>query len=98
MEQAVGYRRRGGEGTLTLRGTVDIFEAQSLRAAALRALGDSKAQTLRLDLAHAERLDVSALQVLCALRRDLETQGRTLICLPVPSAVADACEATGCTL
>ena len=74
---AAQYKRQGEAGILALHGAVDIFEAQAVHAAALEALADHTA-VVRLDSADAQRLDLSALQVLAALRRDLEAAGRNL--------------------
>lgn len=63
-------------GVLVLRGVVDIFEVAALHAAGLQALGDAGARAIRLDVRDVERLDGSAGQILCALKRDLETVGR----------------------
>ena len=98
MAKTITYRRRGGEGTLSLHGVVDIFEAASLRDAALRAVGDAGISTLHLDVAHAERLDVSALQILFALRNEIEGQERTFIPGVIPPAVADSLAKIGCVL
>ncbi len=63
---------------MILRGSADIFEAQTVHAAALQALTDNGAAAIRLDSTNVQRLDLSALQILAALRRDLETAGRKL--------------------
>lgn len=66
----IQYQRRGGSGTLRLAGVMDIFDAGALRDAAQKALADEKAKTLRVDFADVERLDLSAAQILMALRRE----------------------------
>ena len=73
---AIQYRRRGSSGTLRLAGVVDIFEAEALRDEARKALADAKAQTLRVDFADAERIDLSAAQILIVLRREMTEAGR----------------------
>ena len=98
MDKTVNYRRRGGEGTLTLCGVVDIFEAEALREAALRALGDGSAAVLQIDLSRAERLDVSALQTLSALRHGVEAAGRTSAISDVPDVLTASWEKIGYSL
>ena len=78
-QKTVTYQRRQEEGTLTLRGCVDIFEAGALHAAVQRALRDSKASAICVNLAEVERLDVSAIQLLLALRREVEAAGRIFL-------------------
>ena len=75
---AAQYKQQDAEGILVLHGVVDIFEAQAVHAAASEALADYKAAVVRLDSANAQRLDLSALQILSALRRDLEAASRHL--------------------
>jgi anti-anti-sigma factor len=86
---AITLKRRGSAGTLTLSGVVDIFEAERLHAHAQRAIKDAKVQTLHLDLAQTERLDASAVQVLCALKHSLEASGRTLVLDAASHRMAD---------
>ncbi len=86
---AAQYERQGEEGILALHGAVDIFEAQAVHAAALETLADH-AVTVRLDSADAQRLDLSALQVLVALRRDLEAASRSLHVSGLEAAAARA--------
>lgn len=93
-EKTALYRRRGTAGTLTLQGSVDIFEAKIVHDAACRALADTKAQSVCADLSAVERLDLSGLQILSALRRDLELDGRTFV-LQVPDTLAAALSQTG---
>lgn len=75
---AAHYKQQGEEGILALHGTVDIFEAQAVHAAASEALAHTQALAVCLDTADVQRLDLSALQILAALRRDLEMAGRGL--------------------
>ena len=91
------YSRRGAAGTLTLSGSVDIFEAQAVYTAAQRALADPKAVSLCADLSEVQRLDLSALQILCALRRDLEAAGRT-VQFQMPDTLAAAVARAGISL
>ena len=86
--QKADYQRRKQEGTLTLRGVVDIFEAAPLQAQAQRALHDEKATALSVNLAQAERLDVAALQILIALRRDAQAAGRVFTVRNTPPPIA----------
>ena len=91
------YERRGGEGHLTFRGDVDIFEARTAHAAAADCLGDTEAAFVTLDLTAARRLDLAAMQILAALRRDLEAAGRPLT-PQIPAPLAAAMTRTGLTL
>ncbi len=79
QEKPVTYRRTGTQGKLILRGIVDIFEAEGLHKTALRALHDGSATTLLADLSATERLDISALQILCALKLATEEVGKTML-------------------
>jgi anti-anti-sigma regulatory factor len=83
----ITYQRRKQGGALTLTGVVDIFEAESLHAAAARALKDLKTDALTIDLARLERLDVAALQILLALRSDFCATGRRISFCNTPAAV-----------
>ena len=87
MNAAAAYRRRGAQGTLSLRGIVDIFEAGALHAAARQAASDSRAETIRVNLAEVERLDLSAVQILAALRMKTEQNGRAWIAENIPASV-----------
>jgi anti-anti-sigma regulatory factor len=97
-QSCVRYRRRGSIGTLTLRGVVDIFEAIALHGSARRILQDSRAASVRLDCSQVERLDLSAIQILLALRRDLTASGRDWKAEDLPSSLHGALEKTGCPL
>lgn len=72
---------------LTLSGIIDIFQAASLHAAGRKALGDKRAETLCIHLADVTRLDISAIQVLMALRREAEQAGHTCEVVAAPDAV-----------
>jgi anti-anti-sigma regulatory factor len=94
----MNYRRRGTSGTLKLRGIVDIFEAGVLHTTALSALHDEKATTVRVDLTEVERLDVSALQILLALKQSIEASGRTFSAETSSEAVLKQFHRIGVTL
>ena len=79
LSKTVSYHRRHGEGALTLRGSVDIFEAAMLHTAVQRASSDHKAAAICVDYTGAERLDISAIQLLLALRRDVKATGRQFL-------------------
>jgi anti-anti-sigma regulatory factor len=91
----ITYRRQAAQGTLTLRGRVDIFESEALHAQALRALQDTKATTLQVESTHAEIIDFSALQILCALKRDVEAEGRSCIFQAIPEEIRTRAEQYG---
>src|SRR5689334_4626355 len=92
------YRRRGNTGHLHLSVVVDIFEAAALREVALRALADHKAATVQVDLSAVERLDMSALQILLVLRRELEAADRTFRTKSIAPALVSDLERNGLTL
>lgn len=98
QSQHLSYRRQGGLGTLQLRGVVDIFEAAEFYELAKRACQDTKAQSIRVNLAQVERLDISALQILIALRRDIEASGRALAIADVPAPLAQVWAKAGIPL
>ncbi len=87
MNGAAAYRRRGAQGTLSLRGVVDIFEAGVLHAAVQQAASDRRVETIRVNLAEVERLDLSAVQLLAALRAHVEQDSRALVAENVPASV-----------
>ncbi len=70
------YQRRGTRGTIVLGESADIFEAGELLTTARRAVSDPKAAEVYVDLALTERIDLSAIQILLALRADLVAVGR----------------------
>lgn len=78
-QKTIVYQRKQAMGTLTLHGSVDIFEATLLYTTVQRAIRDHKATTICLDFAEVERLDVSAAQLLLTLRRDVEATGRLFV-------------------
>ncbi|MEO7718656.1 MAG: STAS domain-containing protein [Capsulimonas sp.] len=91
VKKSIAYRRRGAAATLTLNGSIGMFEAEAFHESASKALADTPAKTVTIDLAGAERLDISALQILHALRRDLAQNGRaTVISEPTERTLADA--------
>lgn len=83
------YSRRGGTGTVHLRGVIDIFEARQLHTLALQAFQDARAQKIRVNMSSVERLDISALQILLALKQDLQAEGRSFSLDAVPNILHD---------
>jgi anti-anti-sigma factor len=94
----VNYHRRGTNGTLKLRGVMDIFEAQALHTAALSALQDEKTTTMRVDLTEVERLDISTLQVLLALKRSINASERAFLTVSPSEALLQQFVRMGVTL
>jgi len=74
---SAGYRRQGAKGCLKLGAIADISEAQLLYTASRQALADEKATTMLVDLSQVETLDISAMQILLALKNDVQASGRT---------------------
>jgi anti-anti-sigma factor len=80
MEQekaaAVSIAEREGKRAIVLEGAIDIFFAADLRQAALALLEDG--EDLAVDCKKLDRLDTATLQVLLALKRELEQRGKKL--------------------
>ncbi|HLK56841.1 MAG TPA: STAS domain-containing protein [Chthonomonadaceae bacterium] len=72
-----GYRRKQHTGTLRLGKVMDIFEAQPLLESSRKALNDTQATQVVVEGSQTERLDLSALQILLALQRDLKATDRS---------------------
>lgn len=87
MNKTISYKRRGTEGILALGGIIDIFEATSLHTAACKAFQDKKANTVCVEMGEAERLDVTALQIVSALQRDVTAEGRQFVFRHVSESV-----------
>ena len=81
----VEVSRSGSEWSITLSGTLDIFEAQTLHATAVEAAARAPAVVVRLSAV--ESLDTSITQVLIALQRALAADGRALRLEGTPTAV-----------
>lgn len=67
---------RDPNGALRLQGNLHIDEAAELRTVLLEEL--QREGELRLELSEVSQCDTAALQVLCALRRSAEQQGKPL--------------------
>jgi anti-anti-sigma regulatory factor len=65
---------------------VDIFEAETLRSQVMRALDDANADSVAIDLAHLESVDITALQILLALRGGVVAVGRKFVITNPPPA------------
>lgn len=66
-----------GTSRLILTGVIDIYLADDLRRRTLDLL--KQARDVSIDLSGAESMDLCGMQVLLALRSDLESQGRKLV-------------------
>lgn len=97
-KKSVTYRRRGAAGILTLHGAIDMFEASAFHESAQKALHDTQAKSVTIELTGAERLDMSALQILRALRRDLAEAGRAVEIASPSSRVLSDAAASGMSL
>ena len=75
-----------GRNTIALEGSVDIFFAVDLRQAALEVL--QAGEDVVVCCEKLERLDTSALQILLALKKELEQSGRKIEWADVPSGPA----------
>ena len=94
-QKNISYRRQGETGTLTISGVVDIFEAAALHSEAKRALADDKAVSIRIAADGAERIDMSAMQILLALRNGVEAGGRKFVVENLPASAVRRFEQTG---
>lgn len=66
----------GSAGTLALSGGLTIQRAQELKAALVEATG--KAERIVLNLEQVSEVDLSAIQLLCAMHRHLQENGKKL--------------------
>jgi anti-anti-sigma regulatory factor len=73
---------------LRLSGTVDVVDAGALHTAALDAVAEAPAGVV-VKLEHADRLDTSATQILLALQRALEANGRSMRLEGTPARMAE---------
>jgi anti-anti-sigma factor len=85
-EATVSIAEREGKRTLVLQGAVDIFFAADLRQAALALLEDG--EDISVVCEKLERLDTAALQILLALKKELEQRGKKLRMVELPSEPA----------
>jgi anti-anti-sigma factor len=80
MEQekaaTVSIAEREGKRAVVLQGAIDIFFAADLRQAALALLEGGEDVAVHCE--NLERLDTAALQILLALKKELEQRGRKL--------------------
>jgi anti-anti-sigma regulatory factor len=73
---------------LRLSGTVDVVDAGALHTAALDVVAEAPAGVV-VKLEHADRVDTSATQILLALRRALEADGRSMRLEGTPVRMAE---------
>ena len=79
----VNIVEREGKRAIVLQGAADIFFAADLRQAALELLEGG--EDIPVYCEKLERLDTSTLQILLALRRELEQRGKKLSVIALPS-------------
>ena len=77
--------RTESEWSITLSGAIDIFEVQTLHAAALEAAAQAPAVLVRLDAV--QSVDASSTQVLIALTRAFAANGRIARLEGLPPAI-----------
>ena len=87
-------RKGETEWSLGLSGTVDIFDAAALHAAALDAAVNAPSGVIA-KLEGVESVDTAATQVLLALKAALVSDGRALTLTDVPAAVFEFWLAAG---
>ncbi len=83
---AVNLVERDGKRAIALAGAADIFFAADLRQAALALLEGG--EDVAVDCGKLERLDTSTLQILLALKRELEQRGKKLRVIDLPAEPA----------
>lgn len=84
----------GSSGTLTLAGSLTIQRAQELKAALLEAAG--QAQQVHLNLEQVSDVDLAAIQLVCALHRQLQGTGKKLTVMgKIPPAFSRTVELSG---
>lgn len=92
---AVSLGEREGRRVIILEGAVDIFFAADLRQAALGLLGAG--EDVAVCCEKLERLDTAALQILLALKKELEQNGKTLQVIDLPAGPARLVDLAGLT-
>ncbi|HEY2988406.1 MAG TPA: STAS domain-containing protein [Candidatus Binatia bacterium] len=83
---SVSIAEREGKPAIFLRGAVDIFFAADLRHAAIRLL--ERGEDVLICCEKLERLDTATLQILLALKKELEQKGNNLRMIELPSEPA----------
>ena len=64
---------------MTLAGALDIFEASLVQSEALKAWTDTQANAIFVDVTKVERFDLTAIQLLLALWREVLAEGRSFM-------------------
>jgi anti-anti-sigma regulatory factor len=82
----IAFTKNADRNTIVLEGAVDIFFAVDLRQAALEVL--QAGEDIIVCCEKLERLDTSALQILLALKKELEQNGRKIEWPDVPTGPA----------
>lgn len=94
----IKFTQQQDMGLLILSGVIDIFEAEHLLDTARQAAKNAEVQTLHLDMAAVERLDISTIQILMALKTNSVENARTFNLRSISSPAAQALETLGVTL
>ncbi len=84
-----------GGSHLVLQGVVDAFKARELHQAAVAA--QNAGGKVTVNLAEVTRLDTSAIQILLALSRGLQAEGRSYHLEGMPPTVRENCQLLGLT-
>lgn len=90
----IELRKADKEWSLSLSGIVDIFDAAALHQAALEVSSGGSAGLVVL-LEEAQTLDISTIQVLLALKRDLVASGRTIHFDGISTVLSELCRSAG---
>lgn len=87
---------REGSQTMSLSGSLEIYDAEETRQAILAHLGT--VQELVLDLSGVESCDVAGAQILCAARQSAVLAGKPYRFEPINSGLAEAWTGLGLSL
>ena len=92
------YSRRKDVGRISMPKVADIFEAADIHAAALRAIQDANAATVVVDCSGMDRMDVSSVQTLFAVKTALAGIGRRFELRGLSETQARTWSRIGCCL
>ena len=94
----IAYVCRKRQITLTLSGELTVASAGEVRDTLLRAADEPKAEGVCLDMTGVERMDISAVQLLLALRNDCSKKERKFSVTGMPPSTEHFFAQIGITL
>jgi anti-anti-sigma factor len=74
--QNINSQQNGEEFTLTLSGNIDLCQAGPLYEITCKLAANQELKLIEVELSQVERLDAAALQILCAMRREIQSVER----------------------